>query len=93
MSLVAIQGAFRKTGVGVPDAKFQTFRFQLPPGQVGVKLRSAGGAMNIKLGVEIAFRDAAGRSWLRRSDGRLEEVSGNSVDLYRLKKLLSETPR
>lgn len=83
-SLVSIQGAFRQSAVG-SDGRFQRAVGQIPPGAYPTKVKSAGHGMNLRLGIEIAFADAAGVNWLRRGDGRLEEVTKDPVALYELR--------
>lgn len=41
-----------------------------------------GRGMYLRFGVELAFRDAAGRYWLRRGDGRLEQTEKSPLALY-----------
>ena len=91
-SLVSIQGAFRQTAV--PDRESRTkrgqvIRFQrtvgqVPPREYETRIQSGGHGMHLKLGVEIAFQDAAGVYWLRHGDGRLKEVHEDPVTLYNL---------
>jgi hypothetical protein len=89
-SLVSLQGAFRDTAVPSPRPKkrgridWQAHVGQVPPGQHETSIRSGGRGMNLKLGVELAFRDAAGTCWLRRGDGRLEQVKYDPATLYNL---------
>jgi hypothetical protein len=83
--LVAVQGAFRKTAVG--DSEERNLEFgvlvgNLPPGEMTTRIGGAGGAMNIRLGIEIAFQDTTGRFWLRHGNGLLEQVSKHPLDLY-----------
>lgn len=89
-SLVSLQGAFRQTAVPKARVKpgqvidFQRTVGQVPPGQHETKIRSGGHGMSLKLGVEIAFRDAAGVCWLRHGDGRLDEIADDPATLYNL---------
>lgn len=81
--LVSIQGSFRETAVG--DSRgFRSTVGQVPPGQQQAKIESAGHGMQLKLGVELAFQDAAGVFWLRRGNGLLEEVHEDPATLYKL---------
>jgi hypothetical protein len=52
-----------------------TYRTPLPPFQPGMGMRP---------GLEIAFTDAAGQSWIRRADGQLNEINEAPVDHYGL---------
>jgi hypothetical protein len=89
-SLVSVQGAFRRTAVPATRAekagsiRWQTPVGQVPPGQYETTIRSAGHGMHLKLGVELAFRDASGVHWLRSADGVLKEVEDDPVALYNL---------
>jgi hypothetical protein len=47
----------------------------LPPGMSVACLPDWEGGMSAMPGVEIAFTDAAGRHWIRRAEGGLENVS------------------
>jgi len=73
VSLVARQGAWRKTAVGDKPLECQSFVGQVPPGQTDTSVPSHGGAAGLHFAVEIAFVDSLGRSWLRHGDGRLIE--------------------
>ena len=84
-SLVSVQGAFRATAVGDPRG-FRTTVGQIPPGQHVTSIRSGGHGMTLKLGIELAFRDASGTSWIRAGDGRLRESKDDPVDAYQLKR-------
>ena len=82
VSLVAIQGAFRDDARDGSDYDFRAFPGQLPPGRTETWLASEGHGMQLRFGVEIAFRDAAGNSWRRRGDGRLEDIKEPPTDFY-----------
>lgn len=86
-SLVSLQGAFRHTAIGDErDDRLQYCRLvgNVPPGRVSSRFESMGGGMNLRFGVELAYRDASGRYWLRRGDGTLEEVDKHPLDLYEI---------
>lgn len=80
VSLVAVQGAFRETGE--KGEGYRCFVGQLPPGRsVGV-IENGGNGMHLVLGVEIAFRDAAGNIWRRRGNGVLDSLSVGPAEFY-----------
>src|SRR5580704_7129672 len=69
---VAVQGAARRTAVGDSDERNRELAAlvgNIPPGMTTTRINSAGGGMFIRHAIEIAFRDAAGRYWLRHGDG------------------------
>jgi hypothetical protein len=87
-ALVSIQGAYRETAVGdternAPDTMLALYG-QLPPGRVENEIPRLEGGMFLRFGIEVAFRDAAGRHWLRRGDGHLKEVRKDPVALFGL---------
>lgn len=89
-SLVATQGAFRRTAVPKKprdkpgSIEFQARVGQVPPGQHKVPIPSGGHGMHKTFAVEVAFRDAAGSCWLRLGNGVLKEVTEDPVALYNL---------
>jgi hypothetical protein len=54
----------------------------LPPGRYAADLTPFDPGMHRRPYVEIAFTDAAGRHWIRRSTGRLEEISKGAPEHY-----------
>jgi len=56
----------------------------LPPGRSSAELPWFGGGMHTRTGVELAFTDSAGRHWIRRVDGRLEESQVPPVSRYKI---------
>jgi hypothetical protein len=55
----------------------------LPPGQDhSTTIGFAGNAAGLRFGVEFAFQDAAGRYWVRRANGALDEVKQDPLRLY-----------
>ena len=84
-SLVPVRGAIRddfhsQIGAGAWD--FRAFKGELPPGRTNLQIKHPGGGMHIRFAIELAFRDAAGRSWVRTSQGRLERIRGEPADHY-----------
>jgi hypothetical protein len=87
--LVLAQGAGPHTGEEVAvrddDLAHPGARLVLPPGQHTVELpRWPGRDMHRRPGVEIAFTDVRGQHWIRRVDGRLEEIKTDAVQHYHL---------
>jgi hypothetical protein len=56
----------------------------LPPGRSSAALPWFGGGMHMRTGIEIAFTDSAGRHWIRRVDGRLDESRVPPVRRYKI---------
>lgn len=91
--LVLAEGAGPRTGeelVGSASDKLEQrglpgSMLVLPPGRQTVSLPEwTGGGMHRRPGVEIAFTDASGQHWIRRVDGRLEEIKTEAVAHYHL---------
>jgi hypothetical protein len=56
----------------------------LPPGRWRVSVGGGWHGMNRRPGVEIAFMDRAGITWIRRATGALEDVERSPIDHYGL---------
>jgi hypothetical protein len=56
----------------------------LQPGRSSVELPWTDPPMQGRLGIELAFTDRSGVSWVRRSTGALEEASASPIDHYGL---------
>jgi hypothetical protein len=87
VSLVAVHGAFRRTAVGVdrngPQGGYQTYvGGPFPPGRQTLTIGYRGSALQVRYGVELAFRDARGRYWIRDANGDLKEVLTDPLVLY-----------
>jgi hypothetical protein len=82
--LVLVQGAGPQTGEEMQQmAPFSPAMLAiLPPGRYVVRLPGDWGGMFRRPGVEVAFTDAAGRHWIRRATGRLEEIPNDPVEHY-----------
>jgi hypothetical protein len=85
--VVSVQGAFRETAVG--DTDMRNFEYgalvgNVPPGGVTTRINTGGRGMHVRHAIEIAFKDAGGRHWLRRGNGSLECVDQHPVQLYGL---------
>ena len=55
-----------------------------PPGQGYIMVEADYHGMHRRPGVEIAFRDAAGRNWVRKADGELLEIEKSTVEYYEI---------
>lgn len=56
----------------------------LPPGAWCIWLPTGGSGMGVRTAPEVAFVDANGISWVRRGNGRLEEIPIEPAVFYRL---------
>lgn len=56
----------------------------LPPGTWYAWLPTSGSGMHVRTAPEAAFTDANGRSWVRRGNGKLEEIETEPVSFYGL---------
>lgn len=54
----------------------------VPPGKYRIDVDSGWAASGARPGVEVAFTDAAGRNWIRRADGRLNEIAQEAMTHY-----------
>ena len=86
-SLVPTRGAiderFRQA-IGRAPTDFRVFKGELPLGRTNLEVQDPGGGMHIRFGVELAFRDAAGRSWVRKADGHLLKIRKDPAEQYGL---------
>ncbi len=64
--------------------EYRTFLGELPPGKRSTEIEHGDGGMMMRFGIELAFRDAAGRSWLRDADGLLKEIPNDPAVYYGL---------
>jgi hypothetical protein len=64
----------------------------IPPGRWRVCVDGAWNGMYSRLGVEVAFTDRAGAHWVRRADGRLEQLPRGAFDYFELSRPLDLTP-
>jgi hypothetical protein len=95
--IVDIQGAGPETGEAITegeldegeDGLWPAVIALLPPGTYRSTVSNFHGGMGERPGVEIAFTDATGLSWIRRSDGRLEEINEDPVVYYKVDEPLS----
>lgn len=55
---------------------------QLPPGEWKVSMPTLGAGMGVVVGIEIAFVDASGTTWVRRSNGNVVELKTRPLDFY-----------
>jgi hypothetical protein len=86
-SLVPVRGAigpdFRQTA-GRPLEGFRVYKGELPPGRTNLEVEYPGGGMFIRFAIELAFRDAGGRSWVRTAEGELKRIPTDPVEHYGL---------
>lgn len=88
VSLVAVQGAAFSDGLETPY-EYRGFLSVLPPGEQSVGSVMADGGMGLHFGVEIAFTDSSGVSWVRKSDGSLNKINTRAVEYYGLSRPLT----
>jgi hypothetical protein len=82
---VAAYGAGAHSGRELDEAsgEYRTFA-TLPPGRYTTFFEPGFHGMGLKPGVEIAFRDQAGITWIRSGDGLLRRTTLSPVDFYGL---------
>lgn len=83
VSLVMIQGSGPHEGIDTPPQD-RVCLSVAPPGQVYTSLPADYHGMNRHPGIEIAFKDGAGKNWVRKANGDLEPISTSPVDNYNL---------
>jgi hypothetical protein len=89
VSFVFIQGAGPHSGKELaarPDlfARFVNTFAVIPPGRHFTTVPGGWAGMMKRPGVELAFVDRAGMSWLRTAEGRLSEIDREPADYYGL---------
>jgi hypothetical protein len=67
-----------------PGFDWRVFLGELPPGRTVVSVDHPGGGMHFRAAIELAFQDAAGRSWVRKASSRLNEVRQDPASFYEL---------
>jgi len=71
--IASVVTAFGEWQVG-GDLSYCNFIGRLAPGRTENKIKHPGQGMNRKFAIELAFQDAAGRTWRRFGRGRLERI-------------------
>ncbi len=93
--LVWVQGAAYRTGEdaesyadGIANGGFSIYSIRtvvqsLPPGRFVIEMKGPDNSpMQGELGVEVAFTDRAGRHWVRRATGELDQLQENPIGHY-----------
>ena len=85
-TLVFVQGGGARCGEDYRSGNFRPLSVisVLPPGRWRVDVHGNWHGMNRRPGVEVAFIDRAGITWIRRATGALEEVEQPPIDHYGL---------
>ncbi len=84
LSVVDIQGIGWRGEGKAPDG-YQVCISIVPPGRFHLTLhRGFGSGMGSHMAIEIAFTDAAGKYWVRRASGRLDELTVDPVTHYQV---------
>jgi hypothetical protein len=89
-TFVLVQGAGPRRGEDLSGESDRRYvHFLLPPGRYGEKAPEGWRGMFAQPGIEVAFTDRKGISWIRRADGTLEEVSRRAFDHFNLTRPIS----
>lgn len=85
--IVTVRGSLE--GMATPSEKHLNYEYgsrlgAIPPGKRTVAMKYPGVGMSKRLGVELAFQDAAGRYWFRSAQGTLKRVKRRPPDFYGL---------
>ena len=83
-TLVLIQGGAARRGEDYIPSGYRRVISILPPGRWRVNVDGGWAGMSRRPGVEVAFTDRAGITWIRRATGMLEEVKMPAIDHYGL---------
>ncbi len=84
VSVVAVPESGKGTYRGGPIQEDQVHIAIAPPGKGYTTIHSQYGGMFRRPGVEIAFQDAAGNSWVRKAMGELLEIEMSTVGYYNI---------
>lgn len=85
ITLVAIQGSgLPQNGEDNESYGYRVALATVPPGKYYAISPSGGGGMHLVSGAEIAFTDAEGNYWVRRSNGQLKEIDKNPLEFYHI---------
>jgi len=87
--LVFIQGAGPRRGedwARVGSYRYCSVHTQLPPGSWTTTVPSGWAVMTGRASAEVAFTDAGGRHWVRRSTGKLEILTRDAIDHYAIER-------
>jgi hypothetical protein len=61
---------------------YRNFLGRIPPGRTEYGIKHPGHGMHKRYAIELAFEDAAGRSWVRRAKGGLEQIRQDPLSFY-----------
>ncbi len=98
VTLVLVQGSGPRTANELTELRlkqmFQRYYSTLPPGEYEARVSGDWVGMMARPGIEIAFRDSGGRSWVRFANGILTETPAEPVAYYHLQEPIGwEVPR
>lgn len=71
--IASVVTAFGEQQVG-ENHSYRNFIGRLHPGRTKYRVKHPGHGMHRKFAIELAFQDAAGRTWRRHGRGQLEQV-------------------
>jgi hypothetical protein len=85
-------GPARGEEIGPERAGWRVRVGMVPPGRWRAFVDGGWNGVYSRLGVEVAFTDGAGAHWVRRADGRLEQLPRGALDYFELSRPLDRTP-
>ncbi len=97
VSLAFVQGGAPRTTEDWAKAGDHQFPYTrclvvLPPGRFRVEVPAGWGGMMARPGAEIAFTDVQGNSWIRRTNGVVEELGQNAIDAFGISRPVDYVP-
>src|ERR1017187_3004463 len=88
VTLVLVQGAGPRFGdeehERLMKQEFQRYFGTVPPGQYEAQVSPMWAGMMARPGIEIAFNDSNGRSWVRYANGQVVALNGSTAAYYHL---------
>ncbi|WP_199624829.1 hypothetical protein [Paenibacillus alkalitolerans] len=83
---VALKGAAprdaREFGSSIDNNR--GFILVVPPGKWSIFTPHPGDAMGVRFGIEIGFTDSSGLHWVRKGNGKLEQIDQPAIEYYEI---------
>lgn len=83
ISMVMVQGSGSREGIGTPQG-YRVSLSVVSPGKSFTSVAATYHGMHRHPGIEIAFKDVAGISWVRKANGDLLNIEQSTITYYGL---------